>query len=457
MNVTVDLNPASPKYNQKQAEFFRVVMSEVSKYEKGIVTDQDLRYFFYGGAIRGGKSWICLAVLVFLAKKYDGSRWHVVRKAFPDIARTILVSARKMIGIAARWKTSSSDCYCEFSNGSRIYFMSENIKDDPHLLRFGGMETNGIFIEQAEELRETTFDKCIERSGSWLIPKMPFPIILSTFNPTHAWVKARIRDPFVKGLLKPPFYFQTALPSDNPHVTPEQWASWKNMDEDSYARFVEGIWDIKVKNQFCYAFTEKNLVKKLEVDYNSEIILSFDFNVDPMTCLLIQTDRHSWSKTIKEFRIPNSDTFEMCRVIKPWIEGHEHLVTVTGDASGSNRNSGMRDHVNHYHTIINELRLKSDQLQVPSSNPFITDSRVFCNSILSRLPECLIDEDECPFLVDDLKYVLVDYDLQGDVEIKKRGMNEHTGMSNSLMGHLLDCWRYAHHVCFMNWLEFPRS
>lgn len=207
MNVTVDLNPASPKYNQKQAEFFRVVMSEVSKYEKGIVTDQDLRYFFYGGAIRGGKSWICLAVLVFLAKKYDGSRWHVVRKAFPDIARTILVSARKMIGIAARWKTSSSDCYCEFSNGSRIYFMSENIKDDPHLLRFGGMETNGIFIEQAEELRETTFDKCIERSGSWLIPKMPFPIILSTFNPTHAWVKARIRDPFVKGLLKPPFYF----------------------------------------------------------------------------------------------------------------------------------------------------------------------------------------------------------------------------------------------------------
>lgn len=421
------------------------------------VNSESHTYLCGKGMLPTHNSYICLAIFVFLAKMYNGSRWHVIRKAFPDINRTILPSATKMIGSAVRWKTSSSDCFCQFSNGSRIYFMAENIKDDPHLMRFNGLETNGIFMEQAEELREETFDKCLERIGSWLIEKIPFPIILSTFNPTHAWVKARIHDQHVKGLLKPPFYYKTALPKDNPRVTDEQWKSWMNMDDESYARFVEGKWDIKVENQFCYAFSEKNLTKGLSIDYEFEIILSFDFNVDPMTCLIIQTDRQSWSKTIKEFRIENSDTFEMCRVIKPYIEGHEYLVTVTGDASGSNRNAGMRDHVNHYHTIINELRIKSSQLEVPSSNPLISDSRMFCNSILSKLPECLIDEDECPFLVADLKYVLVDHGIEGDVQIKKSGNNPHAGMSNSLMGHLLDCWRYAHHVSFMNWLEIPHS
>ena len=37
------------------------------------------RYFAYGGAIRGGKSYVVLFILHQLSLKYPGSKWVVVR------------------------------------------------------------------------------------------------------------------------------------------------------------------------------------------------------------------------------------------------------------------------------------------------------------------------------------------------------------------------------------------
>lgn len=176
-----------------------------------------------------------------------------------------------------------------------------------------------------------------------------------------------------------------------------------------------------------------------------------------MTCLLIQTDGFRWSKVIKEYRIENSDTYEMCRVIKEDIGHMMHMVTVTGDASGKNRLSGTRGHINHYNIIMSELGLGLSQFKVPTVNPGISESRVFINSLLSRLPELFVDEEKCPYLVKDLRFCLADTDSQGKIMIQKTGKNKHAGMDNSQMGHLLDCFRYGHHAAFINWLEIPRS
>jgi len=459
--VTVQLDPNHPKVNLKQIEFFNSVMNEVWKYENGKQTAEDFRYFFYGGAIRGGKTVICLAILFVLAKKYPMSRAHVIRRSFPDIQSSTIPSAQKILRYSTelKWKMSISDCFVEFQNGSRVYFMSENSQNDPDLGRFKGLETNFFLLEQIDELQQKTFNKAIERVGSWggCIGEQPPPFIFATFNPTSSWVKVQVHDKHEKGNLPPPYYYQIALPEHNPWVTDEQWRGWQNMDTDSYNRFIRGVWDIPVKDQFVYSFDKrKNITTGLEVDYSQEIILTFDFNVDPMTALLIQSDRSTFSRTIKEFRIPNSDTYEMCRTIKPYIEGYEHLVTATGDSSGKSRISGTRGHINQFQIIMQELQLNARQFAIPSVNPLIADSRVFINSLTEKLPEMVIDST-CEFLIKDLQFCMIDRNASGDVAIKKAGMNEHTGISNSQMGHLLDCFRYAHHVLFLNWLEIPHS
>jgi len=477
--VTVNLNPDSEKHNKKQREFFDLVMTVISRSQKyellkikiknysgegdilalmqsqfeelEEIIKQDYRYFLYGGAVSGGKTIITCVILIMLCRIFPKSRWHVIRKTMPDLERTVKESISFIIGDAMEWKRTKADFYCEFKNGSRIYLMAENFDRDKDLDRFKGLMTNGVLLEQMEELQQATLYKCMERAGRWYGVKgvMPPPIILGTFNPTFGWLKKEIHDKHKLGELKTPYYYLQALPSDNPYNTDEQWRSWANMDDESYERFIKGLWEIPLKDQYFSSFSNRN-IGECKIDLNETIWLSFDFNVDPMTCTMNQTDGEVWVKTIKEWRIPESDTYAMCQEIKPFIEGLEYLILVTGDASGKNRISGTRGHINHYEIIRLELGLLHKQFKVPSFNPSLSDSRMFCNSIFQHMEVCLVDES-CEYTIKDLKYLEKSFDIQGNVTIKKGGVNKYLGIDNKMIGHLSDTLRYFYHQALYKW------
>ena len=138
------------------------------------------------------------------------------------------------------------------------------------------------------------------------------------------------------------------------------------------------------------------------------------------------------------------------------IQGRSPTVKVTGDASGKNRISGARGHINQYQIIKEQLNLSWEQFQVPTVNPLIADSRTFCNAILYRLPSLRINAS-CEHLIKDLMFVLVDSNRQGDIEIKKTGMNPFLGVDNKTLGHLSDCFRYLLTATFTDYLEIPKS
>lgn len=470
------MNTVDFSKHPKQAEFLNVVLGEVSRHnelerKKAVgeipveyIDPNAYRYLSYGGAIRGGKTYGVLAIVVLLASKvYKGLRAHVIRKSYPDLLRSTIPSLEKILkGADVRWNRSTANYFVEFPNGSRIYLISENIRQDPDLDSFKGLETNIIVYEQLEELDAKTWDKGLERLGSWydVEPCIPPPLSFATFNPTHNWLKRKIYEPYLRGDLMAPFYYLPALPNDNPFVTAEQWRSWENLDEDSYNRFVRGSWDIRVEGQFVSAFREeRNLRRGLRIDPGEELWLSFDFNVDPMTAIAFQTDRRTFFRVLKEWRIPDSDTYELCEKIREWIEEKKILsrIRVTGDASGANRISGARKHINQYEIIRTELRVSDHAFSLPTANPFIADSRTFVNSIFARFPEFVIDPEECPYLVEDIRFVLVGADASGDIAILKKGRNPYAGVDNSRLGHLLDCLRYGLHVNLSEFVKIPRS
>lgn len=420
--------------NEKQQTFLDAILHSIKNPE--------LRFFFYGGAIRGGKTAVSLIAFILLAKKFPNSRWHIIRESMSTHEETTIPSFEKFCPrhskIVKRYSRKSSNYFVEFANSSTITFSSENIKQDPDLDWMKGLETNGILLEQAEELSELTFEKAMERTGSWYIDPMPPGLILGTFNPTQTWVKERIYDKWQKDELKPPFYFLEALPKDNPFVTDQQWEAWEQLDPVSYARFIEGDWSaFTVKKPFLYCWDD-NLIMDVEYQSDLAVYLSFDFNVDPCTCLIWQ-EGYDWIYYIDEIALNNSDIYEVCDVINTKFPRAHFLVT--GDATGRSRSAMVKGRKNYYIIIKEKLGLKDAQFTLPSSNPPIANSRVLCNSILANHGSIYFSA-KCKELIKDLKYVEVNE--KGDIDTSK---NKHRG-------HLLACFRYSinsfHHDYLLN-------
>jgi hypothetical protein len=223
------------EFTSKQTEFAEALLSG------------NYRYLLYGGAIRGGKTVCALLLCIILARMYKGSRWAIVRKDLPTIKRNTLPSFKRIAPEGFVGEVNRTDWYVDCSNGSRIIFFSESIDRDPDLDRWKGLEVNGFVLEECNEITEASFNKAIERSGSWrCIGEQPPPLILATCNPTLQWVKRLWYDPWRKGTLQAPWYYLPAKVTDNPHLDPMYLANLETLREtnrNAYERFVEGNWE----------------------------------------------------------------------------------------------------------------------------------------------------------------------------------------------------------------------
>lgn len=439
-------HPETGKTNEKQCEFYDTVMNSVARLNK-------LRYFFYGGAIRGGKTFVCLFIFIQLAKLFPRSRWHIFRSDFPELEDTTIPSMEKLIGPEGKdfvWKRKSSNYHILFANGSKIFFKSENLMKDADLKWMLGLETNGIFLEQMEGLSEKLFSRAIERVGSWVIPNMPPPMILGTFNPTNTWVKKKIYDAYTLGTMPENYYFVEALPEHNPYVTEDQWSNWKNLDEISYNQLIKSVWKFLTDAKlFAYAFENKKHVVDITTPEGAEYMkpiksvplhIIFDFNVDPMTAIVVQMNGLKWVKVIDEYRLRTSDIFELLERIK--ADYGEYFIIASGDASGRNRTAITRGNRSYVQIIQKELNLSIRQMQFPASNPSIANTRILLNSILKKHPEFKISS-KCIWLINDLETILVDD--SGDIDKKKE--------EKKLRNHLLDNLRYLVWNFLRSWVR----
>lgn len=169
--------------------------------------------------------------------------------------------------------------------------------------------------------------------------------------------------------------------------------------------FCLGLWGHKqVNNPFAYAFDEKKHTGSCAFNPEKEVLLSFDFNKDPIVAVAAQLydDRIEY---IKDFRLANSDIYELCDVIKAYFPFA--LFLVTGDATGHNRSALVRGNINYYTVIQDKLSLSDGQMKQPNINPAVKDRRVLLNSILQNFT-VIVDKDNCENTINDFKYVEVD-------------------------------------------------
>lgn len=196
------------------------------------------------GSIRSGKTIGILAQLTMLCKIYPRSKWYVLRHDMPSLKRTTIPTFFNYVLPAGFMKNyNQQDQMIYFHNGSMLGFLEENLAKDPELNRFKGLEANGFFLNQMEELSKKTYYVAITRAGQWKIDPMPPSFIFGDTNPTQKWVKEVFYDPFKKGSLNKNTLFHQFDIFRNPHITKEYLDSLQDLPAEMFARFVKGQWD----------------------------------------------------------------------------------------------------------------------------------------------------------------------------------------------------------------------
>lgn len=296
-----------------------------------------------------------------------------------------------------------------------------------------------VVMEEASEFQFDDFTELTRRARGY--DDIQFILILNPISEAH-WIKKQLCEPAGA------YYSRTETLKftykDNKFAKPEDIDALemlKNVSENQYKIYALGEWGIENKQgKFAWAFERSKHVRK-GVEYNPEHLLwlTFDFNVNPMTCTCIQHYDEK-VRAIKCIKLENSNIWEMLKHIQSYYP--DALFKVTGDATGHNRSGLSKDNLHYYQVIQSELSLMAPQIQVPNVNPSIEENQLLVNAILLNY-QVEIDEDNCPQLIYDLEYV----------EMNERKEIIKDRKSTKKYADFLDNFRYFLNVEFQGYLR----
>lgn len=368
------------------------------------VLAEQFRVIVTGGGVRGGKTFNSLGALILLMKLYPNTRCAIIRENLTVLKRNTLPACEKVIPKKFVKKFNGSDYLWTFTNGSQMFFMSENYDQDKELDAFNGLEINFALLEQMEEIQEKTFQKTLERIGSYVVPsgfKQPMPLLIGTVNPTNKWVRRVIYEPYVENRLPEKWSYQPALLEGNPHIPDsykESLLQLKIANPQKYLQFVKGSWDIieKVGGEFYSQFdiSKHTAQTKYKYDPNRPLHISFDFNFLPYLTLLVFQVQGNDIFLIEEIcmKPPANTPKNILKLFEGKYPEQKAQICVYGDYSGKNRSNHEED---YFAIIFSELKkVFPTVIDNVKPNPSVALRGDFINNIFDGGQDFFVTIDE---------------------------------------------------------------
>ncbi len=227
--------------------------------------------------------------------------------------------------------------------------------------------------------------------------------------------------------------------SANPFISPDEIEQARlQLDPLTFAQEYLASFITQELDAFAYCFSPEKHIGKTSINPAHELYLSFDFNRNPITCGVFQHYNNA-IYGIEQIKLPNSDIYKLCNYIK--AKYGNYMLLVTGDATGQNSSALVKDNLNYYIVIKNQLDLGMGQLKVDTVNPRVEENRVLVNSVLHNIPVTL-DPDLCKGLIFDLEHAR----MLPDGTLDKSDRNDPTKQLDAL-----DCFRYYLNT-FFKWV-----
>ena len=153
---------------------------------------------------------------------------------------------------------------------------------------------------------------------------------------------------------------------------------------------------------WLFAFDRQKHTGKVDYDPNYPLVMSWDFNRNPMTCTLFQ-HINGQARGIDCIRLENATTRMVCQEIERKYHGAFFLVT--GDVAG--KNATTLSLLNNFDVVKAYFGLSKSQMQYSGSNPRLADSRYFINSLFEQY-NIVFDSERCKPAIFDFENVLAD-------------------------------------------------
>lgn len=266
------------------------------------------------------------------------------------------------------WWWSDRQQTMNFVNGSVIRF--KTLSD---WQQFMSEEFAWIEFEEASFLDEIVFIKLLTRlrqakREGW---KNYFRSLFMHTNPQgkRGWINKYFVNPKTK---VNGYRFITASSRDNPYLGKE----YVTMLEEAYSaeqikEMIDGM-DVDYDNTIAFPdFSTDNVKEDIEYDPNYPLILTCDFNFNPMCWYLMQEREGTWY-VLEEFVENSITTKEMCKRIEPIIRLYNtKKLVIMGDAHGRDKKTNGSD----YGIMLKFFSEKGYEciLRVQKANPFIKD------------------------------------------------------------------------------------
>lgn len=234
---------------------------------------------------------------------------------------------------------------------------------------------------------------------------------------------------------------------NNPFIAREEIKLIREaMDDETAKQEVYGEFIDLTDKKFLYSFKEDQHVipqDTFKPNRHLPIVISYDFNVEPMTAIVSQ-NISLWETVIfDELTVKVGSVEEIDELIvakyKDWLNGS---IDITGDATGRNREKVKRGNTSAYMQIKNDLDLQDLNIKVPMANPALRDSRQLCNSVLQHAD--LFITDNCKVTIADVVAASVD----GNGELIK---DKDHGL------HFFDNFRYTIHCHYPDFITKPEK
>jgi hypothetical protein len=234
--------------------------------------------------------------------------------------------------------------------------------------------------------------------------------------------------------------FIQSLVGHNAKISRHYVNNLNKLDELSRERLLKGNWDfLDITDKWAYAFRRDKHLGKTELNRKETVFLSFDFNRNPITCLVSQHyDNHFYG--IEQIEIDNCTIYRLCDEIK--AKYPDCFFWVTGDVSG--KAGTTVSELNNFDVIRISLGLARPQMQYSGANPPLAQSRQLVNAMLERYP-MTFDPVKCAALVRDFESV------KSDTEGKPI---KHDRNDPAQRADCLDTFRYTIHRWFSHFLKF---
>jgi hypothetical protein len=230
-----------------------------------------------------------------------------------------------------------------------------------------------------------------------------------------------------------------AKPQENRFVldrNPDYYEHLKNTyDAKFYAQEVLGEYLSLAGGRVYWAFDQNVHVQPLKPDPTQPILWALDFNVEPMSSLVVQVDQNGKVLVLDEIVLHNSTTKAACETFYERYPRHPGGLQLYGDASGFQRQTtGLSDYDMVQTWFDSNTTIKVFN-RVPSSNPRVKDRVNLTNRMLVSAAgnvDLLVDP-KCKELIADFEEVCF---KEQTTEIDKDRDRKRTHTSDAL-GYLL--------------------